>query len=137
MEIKLNKLPGLAARAHQALSRALADTAKTVRDEAQAGTNRVDTGAMEAGWFTVATNADTYEAAVSAAAELNPNAQIMEKPFLEGDSEAWIGNVVDYAIFNEMGTVRMAADPMLIPAMETVKDTFPAAVGRAIGQAAG
>lgn len=60
--------------------------------------SRVDTGAMKAGWQSRrGIDAKTYE----------------------------VFNTVYWTIFNEMGTVNMAAQPMLAPSVEEARQTFP------------
>jgi len=62
--------------------------------------SRVDTGAMEGNW--------TYE---------------MESLF-----RAIIGNPEEHSIYNEYGTVKMSAQPMIRPAIGQVTDAFFAAM---------
>lgn len=66
--------------------------------------SRVDTGAMRAGWQSRMTSATSAE----------------------------VTNPVEHAIYNEYGTARLAAQPMLGPASEAARPGFEAAVRRAL-----
>jgi HK97 gp10 family phage protein len=70
-------------------SKAVAETLEEIRAEA-AARSRVDTGQMRDGWATV-----------------------MDSP-----TSGTVVNEVEYTAFNEWGTVKMPAQPMLTPAVE-------------------
>lgn len=82
----------------------VAKTALDVQGDA-AQRSRVDTGTMKNGWQT--RHDDAYHATV-----FNP---------------------IHYAAYNEYGTVRMAAQPMITPAVERRRPAFLAAIKKLIG----
>ena len=132
-----NRLPGMAARTRGLLSGVVSRIALETAAEAEANTSRVDTGAMQAGWFAVTPDGSDFEQVAERALSLRPEGQVVEKPALgEAGTEALIGNVMDYSIFNEMGTVHMEASPMLIPAMEAAEEPLTQAVKAAVEKAA-
>lgn len=49
-----------------------------------------------------------------------------------GDAEGQVTVGVDYAVFNEYGTVHMPAQPFMHPAAEAVRPSFEAAIKQAI-----
>jgi HK97 gp10 family phage protein len=58
--------------------------------------SRVDTGNMRAGW----------------------------EARMQGHLEGVVFNLVNYTIYNELGTIFMSAQPMLVPAVEEEKQKF-------------
>lgn len=50
----------------------------------------------------------------------------------QSDTEWWVVCPVHYAIYNEMGTVRMAAQPFMGPAVQAEASPFFAALRRAV-----
>ena len=132
----------MAARAHRLLSGAVSQIALETAAEAETNTARIDTGAMQAGWFVVTPEGSNFEEVAERALSLRTEGQVVDKPALDHElaadmgEEALIGNVMDYAIFNEMGTVHMNATPMLIPAMEAAQEPLTQAVKVAVEKAA-
>jgi len=105
--IESNKLPGLPAEARRHLSQAVRKAAHDI--EARAKTKApVDTGALKA--------------------------SIKARAVDQLTSEVVVGQ--SYGLFQEFGTVRMAARPFLRPAVEEVGPAFEAAAGQAIEEAA-
>lgn len=99
--------------------------------------SRVDTGAMRAGWYTATFDLSGYENAAAAAVSAGgKDIKILPAAMPTNDLEAIVSNAVLHAIYNEMGTVRMSAQPMASPAVETVRPAFMAAVAAAVAQAA-
>jgi len=137
---KSDRLPGMAARAHGLLSGVVSRAALETAADAEANTARVDTGAMQAGWFAVTPEGSNFEEVAERALSLRPEGTVVDKPALDREftagEEALIGNVMDYSIFNEMGTVHMDASPMLIPAMEAAEEPLTQAVKAAVEKAA-
>ena len=134
---KNNRLPGMAGRAHGLLSEVVSRIALETATDAEANTARIDTGAMQAGWFVVTPEGSNFEEVAERALSLRPEGTVVDKPALSGEEpEALIGNVMDYSIFNETGTVHMEASPMLIPAMEAAQEPLTQAVKVAVEKAA-
>lgn len=78
----------------------VAKTTEDIRGDAE-GRSRVDTGAMAAGWMAFVGG-------------------------LTGRVEA----SEDYTVHNEFGTVKMSAQPMAVPAAETARGPYYAAMGQ-------
>jgi HK97 gp10 family phage protein len=70
----------------------------------------VDTGAMRASVYTVTKDSDGYQAAAQTSPHPRPSGKVI----------ANVGPSVEYAIHQEFGTSRMAAQPFVIPAAERV-----------------
>lgn len=93
-------------RGARKVAAAVPATAKEIRKTA-AARSRVDTGRMRAGWQAV-------EVATT------------------GDEVKWqVGNPVEHVIYNEFGTVRMSAQPMLFPAVESAREPFRRRIAKA------
>ncbi|MBI4496312.1 MAG: HK97 gp10 family phage protein [Chloroflexi bacterium] len=123
-----NKLPQLQGQLRQRASQAVRDAAFDV--EAHAKTRaRVDTGAMKSSFYVVTNDKSTYNAAVSAMREANPNAEVL--PPAEAtrkDLEAVVASAAAHTVYNEFGTAHMPPQPMLLPAAEAVRPGFVAAM---------
>lgn len=85
---------------------------------------RVDTGAMRASTYVVSQRRDDYQRASGDAKSLRPEAQTEPHPKPSGDVYANIGPCVHYAIYNEFGTSRMAAQPFVVPGIERLGNEF-------------
>jgi HK97 gp10 family phage protein len=101
--ITMNRLPSLPGLVR---GRVRGAVQKAVFDvEAQAKVrSRVDTGAMRNAW----------------------------QGRMTGDTEGEVANGVEYAVYNEYGTVNMPAQPMAHPAADAVRPSFEAAIKAAI-----
>jgi HK97 gp10 family phage protein len=84
----------------------------------------VDTGACRASIYTVTQEVDGFSGAASAAKSSNPNASVSALPRPSGKVIAHVGPSVEYAIYLEYGTSRMAARPFVIPAVESMAAKF-------------
>jgi len=78
------------------------------------------TSAMANSIYTVTKKYDGYASASGAARQANSEAMTQAHPKPTGDILARVGPCVNYAEFVEFGTSRMAAQPFLTPAAETV-----------------
>jgi hypothetical protein len=99
-----NRLPALAAAYPQRAGREV----RTALFNIEAGCkqrSRVDTGAMRAGWQSQMT----------------------------GPTEGEVFNPIEYAIYNEYGTVNMPAQPMAHPAADAEQGPFQARIKAALG----
>jgi len=74
----------------------------------------IDTSAMANSIYTVVGDFDGYAAAAAAAKEKNPNVETASFPN-PPEHAAFVGPCVDYAIYQEFGTYRMAAHPFVHP----------------------
>jgi HK97 gp10 family phage protein len=79
-----------------------------------------DTSAMANSIYTVTKKYDGYSQASGAARQANKDAETNQHPRPSGNVLARVGPCVNYAVFVEMGTSRMAAQPFLYPAAEVV-----------------
>lgn len=82
------------------MTREAAGNAATAIEQGCKSRSRVLTGTMRNGWQTEQVESDTFR----------------------------VYNPVSYTIFNELGTMYMAAQPMLIPTLEEVMPDFEAEV---------
>lgn len=91
-----NDFGRIADRLGAAADNATRIAAHDIQAHSMANTTRVDTGAMKNGWMVD---------------QLSPGVWIV-----------W--NTQFYAVFHELGTYKLAASPMLVPAVETVRRSF-------------
>lgn len=103
VEVRSNTFGAILARFQRGGSTAVQETIGEIRDEA-ARRSRVDTGAMRDGWM----------------AEMT------------GPSEGTVFNDVPHTIFNEVGTVKMPAQPMLAPAIDSARPRFTARIEKLV-----
>jgi HK97 gp10 family phage protein len=100
VKLDTRKLDHLLANIKPRTEKALTQAATEIQASAAQNTVRVDTGAMKAGW------------------RVNPpDAVVVGVPSAQA-SQPEIFNTQHYALYNELGTSRMSASPMLVPAME-------------------
>lgn len=103
-------------------------TAFDVQGQAQ---NRapVDTGALKASHYTVTRRGgDDLNAVRALVAQLaGPGVSVVAIPRPTDDLVAHVGPSVEYAIFQELGTSKMGAQPFLVPAVEALRKTWRAA----------
>lgn len=85
---------------------------------------RVDTGAMKASTYVVSQRRDDYQKASQEAKSRRPEAETEPHPKPSGDVYANIGPCVSYAVYNEFGTSRMAAQPFVVPGIERLGNEF-------------
>lgn len=91
--------------------------AAQIRDQFQSDVH-VLTGAMRASASVITAGNSDYAEHVAAASALNPQATFApEEPV--GANEAIVQVPVDYAAYEEFGTINRSAHPALVPAVET------------------
>jgi HK97 gp10 family phage protein len=90
-----SRLPAVISGAEANAALAVKKTCERIETRAKAR-SRVDTGNMRAGW--------QHE--------------------MTGLMEGIVFNLTEYTVYNEFGTIMMAAQPMLTPAIEESKDEF-------------
>lgn len=81
----------------------------------------VDTGALHASVYASTRRASSYRGNTGDAFLRNPDAAIADEIQSRDRFEAIVGVPMDYAAFVELGTVKMAARPYLLPAVEAVR----------------
>jgi len=84
----------------------------------------VDTSALRNSIYTVTQDEDNYATASGKAAGANAAVQTAPHPTPTGNVIANVGPCVEYAEYVEMGTSRMAAQPYLTPAVESVAQKY-------------
>ena len=82
-----------------------------------------DTTALRNSIYTQTDKVDGYDAAVSEVASKRPDAKVHRNPKPE-KGEAIVGPCVEYGIYQEFGTSKMAAQPYLTPAVEAIRSKF-------------
>ena len=93
--------------------------------EAQAKRRAVRfTGAMNNSIYTVTQDSDGYTSAANSAKSANDKVETYPHPKPRGNVLANVGPAVNYAEYVELGTSKMAAQPYLVPAAESVFQKF-------------
>jgi HK97 gp10 family phage protein len=101
VKLDTSKLDHLAAELKPRAERILTQSATAIQAMAIVNTVRVDTGAMKNGW----------------------------RVAQETELQRTIYNTQNYAVFQELGTSKMSASPMLVPAVENYRQKLEAAWG--------
>ena len=102
-------------------------------EEDAAANAPVDTGSLSDGYYIVTQHEDGYQDAAAAAMSLNPHVHILEHIDSYPDRlHAWVSNCTEHAVFVELGTVHMAAQPSLGPAVEAHTEDFADSVSTSI-----
>jgi len=135
--LRYNHAAAMAANLRKLLGQVVRKTAFDIEAGCKAR-SRVDTGAMRAGWYTSTFDANGFEAAAAAAQSAGGKDVKLVTPsaYPADDLEAIVGNAVEYAIYNEMGTVHMSAQPMLGPSVDAVLEGFFQGIERAVENSA-
>jgi hypothetical protein len=119
-----SKIPELLADLQPKLDAAVRRTAFAVQESAQINTTRVDTSAMRQGWSVQTKRQSDYASVIARVSSINPKGKTFSEKAVEKVCEAWVVNVMMYAIWHEFGTRRFSATPMLGPALEAHQDTL-------------
>lgn len=85
---------------------------------------KVATGAMKNSIYTVADGYNGYASAAAQARSKNSEIETVPIPTPATKDIAHVGPCVDYGVFVEFGTSKMAAQPYLIPAVEQASTEF-------------
>ena len=129
--IVFDNLPLVAERLHSAAASLVRAAAFNV--EARAKTHAaVDTGAMRSAIYTVTHTSSGYAAAASAASTASPTAEAhlqTEEPQPDRDTLAVVHAGMDYSVYVEYGTGRMAAQPFMTPAAAEEQPNLQKALG--------
>ncbi len=81
-------------------------------------------GALRSSGYTKTDQGSTYAAGVAEASGKRPGVQFTDEPQVETPGNAIVGFSVEYALFQELGTSKMAAHPFLVPALESERPEF-------------
>lgn len=82
-----------------------------------------ETTALRNSIYTQTDKYDGYDKAVSEVASKRPDAKVHRNP-KPGKGEAIVGPCVEYGIYQEFGTSKMAAQPYMTPAVEAIRSKF-------------
>jgi HK97 gp10 family phage protein len=128
--IVFDKLPVVAAHLHAAAAKLVKTAAFSVEFRAKAHA-KVLTGAMRAAIYTVTRDGSGYaEAAAEVAATPNVHAEMQsEEPRPEKEMSAVVHAGMNYSVYVEYGTGRMAAQPFMAPAAAEEQPNLQRALG--------
>lgn len=133
LEVK-SKIPSFTTEMGKKLDQVIRSSAFALQQRAALHTLRVDTSAMRSGWSVVAHGVQDYATVSVKAKALSPKGKQFPAPTeWVKPLEAWVVNVMEYAIWHEFGTRKMSAEPMLGPALAEVRSHFEKAVKDALG----
>lgn len=137
--ITRNRIPQVIAAIHAGTVAGVRAATKQVHDGYQAQV-AVRTGATKSAAYTVTSEASTYRDAVAAAHDADETRHMLpEVEHPESDTEGIVADAAVNAIYLEMGTSRMAAQPAMHPALAAVRGKLPeiiaAELNKAIAQA--
>jgi hypothetical protein len=130
-----NQFQQVQERTSRALEKALRTGAIKVQEGAMRRTLRADTGAMRNAWAVSLENWSDYDRVREAAEQLNPGSETFNEVKPDEPLTAYVSNAMEYAIYHELGTVRMSMMPMLAPAVEEVRLTFAKIVADTLREA--
>lgn len=117
-----NHIPDAIRALHDGLVKAVAQVARDVRDAAQEHA-AVDTGYMRDHIYAVTSEGSDYQGGALSLPEV-------EKP--GSDLEGVAASEATYSIYVELGTSRMAAQPFMTPAAESVRGKLDATAAQHI-----
>ena len=83
-----------------------------------------ETSAMRNSIYVVTSRTSEFNEAAAAALEKRPDAEIVEIPAPTQLGVARVGPCVEYGIYQELGTYKMAAHPFMVPATEMAEKDF-------------
>lgn len=120
---------------HDAIVSALPDAGDAVIGKMQSNVP-VDTGSLQAGFYLVSRQNDTYNDAVSAAQAVNPDVRILDEcDAPEVDTIARLGNVAEHSVYIEFGTVNMPAQPYFFSTADQMHDELVDIFAQAVNEA--
>lgn len=120
---------------HDAIVSSLPDACDAVIGQMQANVP-VDTSSLQAGFYQVHSQNDTYNDAVSAAQAVNPSVRILDEcEAPEMDTVAHIANVTEHSVYVEFGTSKMAAQPYFFSTIDQTHDQVIELISQAIHDA--
>jgi len=128
-----NHWPIIAEGLHDACKGAVAKTAQFITDTYVA-TAPVDTGFMVSSAYTVTSENSTYGATSAPPGDSYLLPEVDAPP---DDFTAYAAVGANYAIYVEMGTYKMAAQPAFIPAVDAAADELTANMSAAIAALGG
>jgi hypothetical protein len=134
--IVFDNIPVVAQRLHGAVAKLVKTAAFNVETRAKNHAT-VDTGAMKSAIYTVTREGSWrggdpggYESATAEALSLNPKAEMQdEEPRPERDTLAIVHAGMNYSVYVEYGTGKMAAKPFMAPAAAEEQPRLQQALG--------
>lgn len=127
--VVFDDLPLVAAHLHAAAVKIVKTAAFNIEGRAKSNA-AVDTGAMRAAIYTVTRDSSGYAGAAAAATSVNPHAEMQsEEPRPEKDTTAVVHAGMDYSVYVEHGTGKMAAQPFMTPAAAAEQPNLQRALG--------
>lgn len=123
VRLDTRKLDSIAANLKPKRDKIIVDTAFRIEDKAKR-TSPFELGALRSSGYVKTSESSGYADGVAAAQGLRPDAQIAPEPQLEKPYNAIVGFSVEYALFQELGTEVMAAQPFLVPALESERADY-------------
>lgn len=133
IKLEFNHYNDLADKLHHATVEVAKQAAFNVEHRAK-GKAAVDTGFMHASGYTVTTESSGFSAAdADAKAASEKGVMLDEEPAPERDTTAVVVFGAAHSIYVEFGTVNMAAQPFLTPAVEEERPDWERAV-RMLGE---
>ena len=120
-----NHIPQVMAAVHTGMVKAVAETTHAVRDEAKQHA-AVDTGYMRDHVYAVTSEGSDYQGGALS---------LPEAPKPSSDLEGVAASGASYSLFVELGTSRMAAQPFMTPAAESVRGKVAGIVKAALDRA--
>ena len=117
-------LDGILKKAPERADKAVRETAFNVESKAKQATP-LATGALRNSGYTKTSKSNAFNQSKQKALAHNKGVMFTDEPEEKmGLGKAIVGFSVEYALFNEIGTSRMAARPFLVPAVESERDAF-------------
>ncbi len=86
----------------------------------------IDLGALKSSIFVKTSVSSNFAGAVKNAEALRPGVRTEDSPGIDSPYQAHVVAPVEYALFQELGTSRMAAHPYMVPAVEAERAAFMA-----------
>jgi len=123
IRLETKELDRIAANLKPKRDKIIRETALRVEDKAKQSAP-FELGALRASGYTKTSKSSGYASASVAAQGLRPEAQVAPEPQPEQPYNAIVGFSVEYALYQELGTKKMGAQPFLVPAVESERARF-------------
>lgn len=124
VELDTRKLNALIRKIPGNVADAVASTAFAIERQAKINAP-VDTSALRGSIYArIGKTKDGYAEAAAAVAAARPGTKMGALPEPENATTAYVGPGVEYAVYVELGTSRMGAQPFLLPAVRAVENSL-------------
>jgi len=123
IRLETKELDRIAANLKPKRNKIIRETALRVEDKAKQSAP-FEIGALRASGYVKTDKGSGYASAAAAAQGLRPEARIAPEPKLRNPGDAIVGFSVEYALYQELGTKKMGAQPYLVPAVESERARF-------------